>query len=288
MSTQPSLTRLGFASNDWTNIMGVRIMTTLKTVPTLHASRDREIAILRIDRASKRNALDDATIVGIGEFFATLPREVRAVVLHGAGEHFSAGLDLSELGERDVVDGVHHSRMWHKALDEVQFGTAPVVAVLHGGVIGGGFELAAAAHIRVAEPSAFYALPEGGRGIFVGGGGSVRIPQLIGVARMADMMLTGRTYSADEGQAIGISQYLMPDSEGLAKGIELARAIAANAPMTNFALMHVLPRIAETTRDQGLLMESLVAAIAQGSSEAKARMEQFLRKGPGSKVRKKS
>jgi enoyl-CoA hydratase/carnithine racemase len=124
----------------------------------------------------------------------------------------------------------------------------------------------------------FYALPEGGRGIFVGGGGSVRIPQLIGVARMADMMLTGRTYSADEGQAIGISQYLTPDSEGLAKGIELARAIAANAPMTNFALMHVLPRIAETTRDQGLLMESLVAAIAQGSSEAKARMEQFLRR----------
>ena len=66
-------------------------------------------------------------------------------------------------------------------------------------MIGGGLELAAAAHIRVAEPSAYYALPEGQRGIFVGGGGSVRLPRLIGVARMADMMLTGRVYRAEEG-----------------------------------------------------------------------------------------
>ena len=124
-------------------------------------------------------------------FFTSLPDSIRAVVLAGDGEHFRAGLDLSELQERDVIAGIEHSRFWHRAFDRIQYGKVPVVAVLHGAVVGGGLELAAAAHIRVAEHSAFYALPEGSRGIFVGGGGSVRLPPLIGVARMMDMMLTG-------------------------------------------------------------------------------------------------
>ena len=75
-----------------------------------------------------------------------------------------------------------------------------MVAVLHGAVVGGGLELAAACHLRVAERSAYYALPEGSRGIFLGGGGSVRLPRLIGVSRVMELMLTGRTYGAEEGQ----------------------------------------------------------------------------------------
>src|SRR5258706_7607815 len=174
--------------------------TTRSLPDSLHVERDGDIALLRLDRAQKRNALNDPTILGIGAFFEEIPAGVRAVVIHGAGEHFCAGLDLSELEERDAVEGVMHSRMWHKALDAVQFGTVPVVAVLHGAVVGGGLELAAATHIRVAEASTFYALPEGSRGIFVGGGGSVRIPRLVGASRMTEMMLTWRAYSAEEGQ----------------------------------------------------------------------------------------
>jgi enoyl-CoA hydratase/carnithine racemase len=154
----------------------------------------------------------------------------------------------------------------------------PVVAVLQGAVVGGGLELACAAHIRVAEPSAFYALPEGQRGIFVGGGGSVRVPRTIGVARMTDMMLTGRVYSAEEGQQFGISHYLVGAGEGLNKGLELARSIAANAPLTNFAVMHALPRIAEAAQDHGMLMEALMSGIAQADPEAKKRMQSFLDK----------
>ena len=93
--------------------------------------------------------------------------------------------------------------MWHRAFERIERGRVPVVAVLKGAVVGGGLELAAAAHIRVAEPSAFYALPEGQRGLFVGGGASVRVPRLIGAHRMADMMLTGRVLDADEGHAAG-------------------------------------------------------------------------------------
>jgi hypothetical protein len=73
--------------------------------------------------------------------------------------------------------------MWHAAFERIAYGRVPVVVVLHGAVVGGGLELASACHIRVAEPSAFYALPEGSRGLFVGGGGSARISRLIGVAR---------------------------------------------------------------------------------------------------------
>jgi (methylthio)acryloyl-CoA hydratase len=245
---------------------------------SLAADRKGVVAILRLARPQKRNALDDETIAGIEDFFTSLPDDIGAVVLHGEGEHFSAGLDLSELKERDVTQGIAHSRLWHNAFNKIQFGKVPVVAVLHGAVIGGGLELAAAAHVRLAERSAYYALPEGSRGIYIGGGGSVRLPPLIGVARIMDMMLTGRTYSAEEGQAIGLTTYLAEPGQGFAKGLELAARIAGNTPLTNFAIMHALPRIAEMDPALGLEVEALMSAIAQADGEAKARLKDFLEK----------
>jgi (methylthio)acryloyl-CoA hydratase len=175
--------------------------------------------------------------------------------------------------------------MWHAALETVQFGPAPVIAALHGAVVGGGLELAAACHIRVADETAFYALPEGSRGIFVGGGGAVRIPRLIGEARMADMMFTGRVYDAREGERVGFAQYLVPQGQSFGKALEVAQRVAANAPLTNYALMHALPRIAEQPADQGFLTEALMAAIAQSAPEAKSRMRDFL-EGRAAKVKK--
>ncbi|MEJ2624901.1 MAG: crotonase/enoyl-CoA hydratase family protein [Pseudolabrys sp.] len=248
---------------------------------SLVAERQGDIAVLRLNRAHKRNALDDDTVIGIDAFFDALPDGINAVLLVGEGDNFSAGLDLSELKERDVRDGIQHSRLWHRAFEKIQFGKVPVVAVLQGAVVGGGLELAAAAHVRVAERSAYYALPEGSRGIFVGGGGSVRLPRLIGVARMMDMMLTGRTYSAEEGQAMGLTTYLVEAGKGFAKGLELAQRIASNAPLTNFAIMHTLPRIAESDPAAGYAMESLISSIAQADPEAKTRLRDFLEKrGP--------
>src|SRR5580704_6828089 len=249
--------------------------------PTLRAERRGAVAVLTLARPEKRNALDDATVAGIETFFSSIPDGISAAVLAGDGEHFSAGLDLSELTERDVSAGIEHSRSWHRAFAAIEFGKVPVVAVLHSAVVGGGLELAAAAHVRVAERSAYYALPEASRGIFVGGGGSVRLPPLIGTACMMDMMLTGRTLSAEEGQAIRLTQYLVGNGEGLAKGLELAAKIAGNAPFTNFAVMHVLPRIAQSDAATGYATEALTAAIAQGEGEAKARLKAFLEKrGP--------
>ena len=250
----------------------------IKLPASLAAERQGAVAILRLARPEKRNAFNDETILGIETFFTSLPDGVGAVLLHGEGEHFSAGLDLSELKERDITQGIAHSGLWHRAFEKIQFGKVPVVAVLHGAVVGGGLELAASAHVRVAERSAYYALPEGSRGIYVGGGGSVRLPRLIGVVRMMDMMLTGRTYSAEEGQAIGLTTYLVEQGQGFAKGLELAAHIAGNAPLTNFAVMQALPRIAEMDPAGGYEMEALMSAIAQADGEAKARLKEFLEK----------
>jgi (methylthio)acryloyl-CoA hydratase len=239
------------------------------------------VAHLRLNRPAKRNAINDTLVAQLQTALVNLPEAVRAVVLSGAGEHFCAGLDLSELSERSVVEGILHSRSWHAAMDQIQFGRVPVVAVLHGAVVGGGLEIASACHIRVAERGAYYGLPEGQRGIFVGGGGSARVPRLAGVATMTDMMLTGRTLSAQEGFQRGLSQYVVDDGAGFATACELAAKIASNAPLSNFAVMQALPRIADLSQPDGLFLESLMAAIAQGDDAAKQRVRAFLDKRAG-------
>ena len=250
--------------------------TTAGQGALLKIERQGAVLTVGLNRPAKRNALNDGIILEIGDCFAKLPDDIGCVVIHGVGDHFSSGLDLSELTDHDATGGLLHSQMWHRVFDRIQYARVPVIAALRGAVIGGGLELACAAHIRVAEPSAYYALPEGQRGIFVGGGGSVRLPRLIGVARMSDMMLTGRVYSATEGSAYGFAQYLTEPDRALPKALELAERIASNAPLTNFAVLQALPMIAEANPQTGLLMESLMATVAQSDKEAKRRIRAFL------------
>lgn len=234
------------------------------------------VAQVTIMRPEKRGALNETLVVALRDCFSGLPQEARVAVLVGDGEHFCAGLDLSELRDRSTIEGMMHSRLWHAAFEPIQFGRVPVVSVLKGAVVGGGLELASASHIRVAETSTFYALPEGQRGIFVGGGGSVRISRLIGVARMTDMMLTGRVYNAEEGHQSGMSQYLVPAGEGLRTAMELAQKIAANSATSNYGVLHVLPRIADQSIHDGLMTEALMAAVAQSDPQTRDRLVAFL------------
>ncbi|MDH4393909.1 MAG: crotonase/enoyl-CoA hydratase family protein [Aquabacterium sp.] len=267
-------------NHDFTPVTG-----PLAALDLLAISQAGPVLHIQLNRPAKRNAVSDGLVQQLHTAFVSLPDTVKAAVVSGAGAHFCAGLDLSELVERDMQGAILHSRRWHAAFDAIQFGTVPVVAVLHGAVVGGGLELAAACQIRVAEDSAYFGLPEGQRGIFVGGGGSVRIPRLMGTARMADMMLTGRVYDADEGDRAGLVQYRVRDGEGLAKGIALAQKMAANAPMTAFAVMHALPRIVEQSPGEGLFTESLMAAAASNTPEAQTRLRAFL-EGKAAKVTK--
>lgn len=253
---------------------GLLIMNTYSE--TLKIEIQGHILIVSLNRPEKRNALNGETVLALEKLFSNIPTGIKCAIIYGQGKHFSAGLDLSELTQRNAVEGLQHSRAWHKALDKIQFSIVPVIAVLHGACVGGGLELAAACHIRVAENSTFYALPEGQRGIFVGGGASVRLPKLMGIAPMTDMMLTGRVLDAKEGCRYGLSQYLVDDGEGFEKAMALAEKISSNATITNYAVMHVLPRIAEAGHDNGLMMEALIAGIAQDSPEAKERLNDFL------------
>ena len=243
---------------------------------SLRVEHHGDVTVLTLTRAQKRNALDEPTVVGLGRFFADLPDGVKAVVIDADGDHFCAGLDLSALADHSTFDGILHSRMWHRAMQAIEDCAVPVVAALKGAVVGGGLELATAAHLRVADSTAFYVLPEGQRGLFVGGGASVRVPRLIGFSRMMDMMLTGRRLSAQEGHAAGLTHYLVDDGTARDRAVELAVKIAQNPRATNFAVTQALPRIAEMNPRDGYLMESLMSAIAQGTDDAKSRMADFV------------
>ena len=251
-------------------------MTSTKKYNLLSVKMLDNIALVTLTRPAKRNAINLDLISELNQCFQSFSEDVKAIILNGEGEHFCAGLDLSEVREHTVPQSVLHSRMWHEAFNQIQFGRAPVIAVMHGAVFGGGLELASATHIRIAESSAFYALPEGKRGLFVGGGGSVRISRLMGVNRMTDLMLTGRVLNAEEGQQIGVSTYLTEPGKGLEKAMELAKGIASNAEMTNYAVMHMLPRIADQNIQDGLATESLMAAVAQTDPATRRLLAEFL------------
>lgn len=236
------------------------------------------IAHVQFNRPAKRNAVNDQTISELQGFFGAIPKGVRAVVLSGAGGHFSAGLDLSEQVRRDPQEVMRHSRNWHAVMGLVQFSGVPVVAAMSGAVMGGGLEIAAACHVRVAEPGTLFRMPEGQRGIFVGGGATVRLAAIIGADRLTEMMLTGRTYSAEEGERIGLAHYLAPAGGGLARAQELAGQIAQNSATINYLIIQSIARIAKMSAEDGLYAESLAAALSQTGADADEGLRAFLEK----------
>lgn len=246
--------------------------------PVISIRVDGPIAHVTFNRPAKRNAINDALLHGIGDFFGDIPETVRAIVMRGAGGHFSSGLDLSEQVEREPEQVMRHSRGWHRIMDQIQFSGVPVVAVLEGAVMGGGLEIASAAHVRVAEPSALFRLPEGKRGIFVGGGATVRVGRIIGADRMTEMMLTGRTYDAQDGYRLGLAHHLVDEGQGYAKAIELAQEIAGNAALVNYLIIQSIARIGSMSHDDGLYTESLSAALSQSGADAREGLKAFLEK----------
>jgi enoyl-CoA hydratase/carnithine racemase len=125
------------------------------------------VAWLGLNRPHKRNAIGDALLAVLEAAVRRAQDEARALVIFGHGPCFSAGVDLKELRAREAAEVFHGSRAWHAAFSLLRHGRIPTIAALHGATIGGGLELAAACHIRVADETAFFALPEGTRGIYV-------------------------------------------------------------------------------------------------------------------------
>jgi (methylthio)acryloyl-CoA hydratase len=236
------------------------------------------VAWLGLNRPHKRNAISEALLA---EFEAVVRRaqdEARVLVAFGHGPCFSAGLDLAEHRGREPGEAFHHSRAWHAAFSLLRRGRIPAIAALHGATIRGGLELASACQIRVADETAFFALPEGARGIYVGGGASVYVARLLGASRVTDMMLTGRVLDAATAMQAGLVQYLVPEGEAKSKAQQLAAKMSAMAPLTVLGVLHALPRVQDMSEADGLFVESLMAALSQSGAEAAARLADFVGK----------
>ncbi|MEC9102879.1 MAG: crotonase/enoyl-CoA hydratase family protein, partial [Pseudomonadota bacterium] len=237
-------------------------------------TRDSGVDIVTLNRASKRNALDVATVDELVDYFGTAHRRgVRAVVLAGSGDHFCAGLDLVEhwKADRSPDEFMHVCLRWHEAFNKMEYGGVPVIAALQGAVVGGGLELASAAHIRVMDQTTYFALPEGQRGIFTGGGATIRVSDLIGKSRMIDMVLTGRVYQGQEAVDLGLAQYLVEGSS-FDRALELAEKTAANLPLTNFAICSAVSHLNNMSALDAAYAESVVAGMVNTQPAARERL----------------
>jgi len=235
------------------------------------------VAVVTLNRVEKRNAINEPLIKELREAILRAQDEAVVGVIAAQGANFSAGLDLNEALARATsappVKRFRHS--WHEVFDLLARGPIPWVASLQGAVVGGGLELAAAAHVRVCDETAFFGLPEGQRGIFVGGGGTVRIQRIIGYSVMADMMLTGRLLNSEEALQVNIVRYVTPPGDALEKALILAERIAGNSSETNWKIVNVLPRINDLSHDDGLFMEYLTSSM-QRSPDSAERLREFL------------
>jgi enoyl-CoA hydratase/carnithine racemase len=240
---------------------------------------DGAVALIGLNRPDKRNAINEELVTQLRNAVNRAGEEAFCGLLFGHGDNFSSGLDLREALTRAASQAgppkKRRRHSWHEVFDIIARGPIPFVAALHGAVVGGGLELATAAHVRVGDSTTFFGLPEGQRGIFVGGGGTVRIQRVIGYTVMADLMLTGRLLTAEEGLREHIITYLMPKGEALAKAREIAAKIAQNVPDTNWRITNLLPRANDLSHEDGLFLEYMSSNMAR-SPETAARLQHFV------------
>jgi enoyl-CoA hydratase/carnithine racemase len=240
-------------------------------------AHDEGVWVVTLNRPTKRNALDANTIEELVDFFSTAPRAgVRAIVLAGSGDHFCAGLDLIEhhQADRSPADFMHICLRWHEAFNKMEYGGVPIIAALNGAVVGGGLELASAAHIRVMDKTTYFALPEGQRGLFTGGGATIRVTDLVGKSRMIDMMLTGRVYQGQEAVDLGLAQYIVEGSS-FEKALELAHKAAQNLPLSNFAICSAVSHMQNMSALDAAYAEAVVAGVVNTQPEARSRLAAF-------------
>ncbi|NDA45881.1 MAG: enoyl-CoA hydratase [Alphaproteobacteria bacterium] len=240
-----------------------------------------DVAFLGLNRPDKRNAINDAMVEQMREAITRAGKEAACGLLYGHGSNFSAGLDLAEmLGKMQsgyLETRRHNRHHWHEVFDMIDRGPIPFVSALHGPVVGGGLELASATHIRVADTSAIFGLPEGQRGIFVGGGGTVRIQRILGNTVMVDMMLTGRLLNVQEAERLNLVRYVTEPENLLAKAKEIAVRITKNTALTNWKITNVLSRVNDLAHDDGLFMEYLSSNMARAPG-SEDRLRDFVEK----------
>ena len=239
------------------------------------------VAIVRVDRPEKLNALNSALIAQLDRVFHALAEDdaVQAIVLTGAGEKaFVAGADIGELAQMDPIGGVRTSRQGQDAFRFLERMRKPVIAAVNGFALGGGLELALACHLRMASENAKFGLPEVTLGIIPGYGGTVRLPRLVGKGRALELILSGEMIDAEEAYRIGLVNRVFPQDELLEAARSLASKITANGPVALALALEAVDHGMVATTEDAQLFESNLFGLLASTADMREGMSAFLEK----------
>ena len=239
------------------------------------------IAYVTVNRPKVLNALNTPTWTDLKAAFeeAKADASVRGVILTGAGEKaFIAGADISELAHVDAYDAEESSRFGQKVLDQMENLGKPVIAAVNGFALGGGCETAMACTMRIAAEHAKFGQPEVKLGLLPGGGGTQRLPRLVGKGRALQLILTGETISAQEAYRIGLVNEVVPAASLIERAETILKQIAANAPIAVKFSLEAANRGLDSSQSEGLVLEASYFGICAATEDKKEGTSAFLEK----------
>jgi len=255
------------------------------TAPTQLANvlyeKKGSIAYVTVNRPKVLNALNTPTWTDIRAAFevAKADPSVLGVILTGAGDKaFIAGADISELAHVDAYEAEESSRFGQGVLDFIENLGKPVIAAINGFALGGGCETAMACTIRVAAEHAKFGQPEVKLGLLPGGGGTQRLPRLVGKGRALQLILTGETISAQEAYRIGLINEIVPAANLIERAEAILKQIAANAPIAVKFSLEAANKGLETSQAEGLVLEASYFGICAATEDKKEGTSAFLEK----------
>src|ERR1700726_3849215 len=241
------------------------------------------IAYVALNRPKVMNALNKATIDELRTAFedARDDSAVHGVILTGAGEKaFAAGADIAEIANNTAVVAEQSSRFGQKVLDLIENLGKPVIAAVNGFALGGGCEAAMACTIRIAAESAKFGQPEVKLGLLPGGGGTQRLPRLVGKGRALQLILSGGMISAQEAYRIGLVNEVVPAADLIPRAEAILKEIAVNAPLAIRYALDAVNKGMETSQSEGLALEASYFGLCAGTEDKEEGTSAFLQKRP--------
>ena len=250
------------------------------TYDNLLIAREGAVAVVTVNRPSKLNALDAATLRELGAALPALAAEgARAIVLTGAGEKaFVAGADIEELAGLAPAAAQAHAALGQQAFDAIERLGVPVIAAINGFALGGGCELAMACTIRLAADTARFGQPEVNLGLTPGFAGTQRLPRLVGRGRALELLLTGDMITAQRAHDIGLVNRVVPAAELQAEARTLAQTLAAKAPLAVRYILDAVVRGAYMPLADAQHLESVTFGLAASTADMKEGTSAFLAK----------
>ena len=242
---------------------------------------EERIAVVTVNRPEVMNALNRETVAELKRAALSVRDDdgIGGMIITGMGDKaFIAGADINELAKENVLSGRDTSIRGQSTLQTFELMGKPIIAAINGYALGGGFELTLGCHIRIAAENAMMGLPEVGLGIMPGFGGTQRLPRLIGTSKALEMILTGKTISAEEALGLGLLSKVVPEGKSLEAAKEMMKVILSKAPVSIKMCIEAVNRGMNMTLDEGLAIESDRFGILCGTEDMKEGMNAFLEK----------